>query len=800
VKLRTVAASIADGSAIDWADAAQASPLVEQLKILARIAAVHRTAPGEGGSSTDGVAGAATAAVGRWGSLALLEPIGAGASGEVYRAWDSQLQREVALKLLRFRDGPEDIDTSCVADEGRMLARVRHPNVVTVYGAAAADGRVGLWMELIDGMTLAQLIAAQGPLSAREAMLAGIDLCRALAAVHAAGLLHRDIKAQNVMRETGGRILLMDLGTGRELTRGAAYSGADRAGTPLYLAPELFAGGRADQRTDIYSLGVLLYHLSTGAFPVHADSVEQLRCKHAQGLAVRLRDARPDLPTSFVQLVERALHTNPSERFGSAGAFEAALLAALAPERKSEPCIAVLPFANLSAEPDNEYFSDGLTEELINALSHIEGLRVVSRTSVFEFKGKALNVRTIGEQLGASAVVEGGVRRSGDRLRVTVQVVNVADGLQLWATRFDRKLTDVFEIHDEVAGTIARTLQVRFTDRPKARGMRSTGDMEAYHLYLHARFHWNRRSSKGFDKARKFYEAALRRDPDFAAAYAGLADYFISMASWGLAAPDEAWLQAERHALRAIQIDPSLADAHVSLAAFRTYYEWNWVEGEREFRRAEQLNPSDTNARVQYATQLIQLGRLSEAQAQMASALELDPLSATVNTYVAGVAYYSRHYDQALELCRKGFELAPDDIELSCVLALSYEAQGNYAEAIAAFERARRISDDYPVVVAPLAAAYRKAGRHEAAASLIEQLRHVAAVAYVPPIAWAWIHIAAGEHDQAFDWLERAVDGHDVLACYLAVGPTYDTLRSHPRFARVLQRIGLNTAVGSVVP
>jgi serine/threonine-protein kinase len=725
----------------------------------------------------------------------LLERLGKGTFGEVYRAWDPLLEREVAIKLLVCDD--PDWNASFILDEGRRMARIRHPNVITVHGVAADGARVGLWLELIRGVTLEQALLKQGHFSAREAALIGIDLCRALAAIHAAGLIHRDVTPQNVMREDGGRIVLMDLGTGRAIDAGDPVAWPDVAGTPLYLAPEIFRGSAASVRSDVYSLGVLLYHLVTGSYPVRATTVEELQAAHVRSMAVRLRDARADLPTVFVQAIERALASDPDQRQSSAGALEADLVQALGVADVLPTSIAVLPFANLSSDGDNEYFSDGLTEELITALSQLRDLRVVSRTSVFEFKGKAFNIGTIGERLGVSTVLEGSVRKSGNRVRITAQLVNVSDGCQLWATRFDRQMTDIFEIQDEIAHTIATKLQITLSDRSgEPLVKRYTRDLEAYHLYLKGRFHWNKRSSEGFEKAREYFEAALARDPRYAPAYAGLADYHISVASWGLAPPDVAWPSARAAAIKALDVDSSLADAHVSLAAFKTYYERNWAEGEREFQRARQLNPSDMNARVQYATYLTHLGRLDEARSETDEALLIDPLSATVNTCAAGVAYYSRQYDRAIDMCRKALELAPDDIELFCVLALSYEGKGSLAEAIEAFEAARVLSDNYPIVLAALAATYVKAGNREKARELADQMREISVDRYVPPIAWAWIHIAFDQPNLAFDWLEKAADAHDVLLCFLAIGPTYEPLRWHSRFPRLLQKIGLLSPEG----
>ena len=452
----------------------------------------------------------------------------------------------------------------------------------------------------------------------------------------------------------------------------------------------------------------------------------------------------------------------------------------------------MLPFANLSSDVENEYFSDGLTDELINALAQLRGLKVVSRTSSFEFKNKAISVRRIGEQLGVSTLLEGSVRRSGERLRITAQLVNVEDACQLWAGRFDRKITDVFAIQDEIAQTIAGTLAVTLSGlEGRALVKRYTNDLEAYHLYLKGRFHWHKRSGEGFAKALECFEAALARDPAYAPAYSGLADYYMSVAAWGLSAPADAWAQAKTAALKALEIDPTLAEAHTSLGVFRTYGEWNWAEGEREFIRARQLNPNDTNTCFLYATCLIQQGRLNDARREMDRAFELDPLSATINTYIAGVAHYARAYDESIDLCQKALEIAPQDIEVICVLALNYEQKGQFAEALQTFERARAIGGDHPLILGSLGATRARAGDQARYQEIREQLMGMATDHYVPPIALAWLHIAGGEHDRAFDYLERAAEDRDCLLCYLAVGPIYDPLRAHPRYQPLLRLIGL---------
>src|SRR5262249_19102579 len=379
------------------------------------------------------------------------------------------------------------------------------------YDVQTYDGRAGLWMELVRGRTLQALLNERGTLGYREAALIGQDLCRALAAVHQAGLTHGDIKPQNVVREESGRVVLMDFGAGR--WRGSTANTGIIVGTPMFLAPEVLDGGVPTPAADIYSLGVLIYHLVTGTYPMLATTIQELQSAQTRAKRLTLRDTRRDLPALFAQVVDRAIAVDPRARHGSIGELEADLMHSVDAPPQRSASLAVLPLVNLNADDDHEYFSDGLTEELINVLSRLEGLRVMSRTSAFEFKGKAIDIRAIGAQLGVANVLEGSVRKSDDRLRVTVRLVNTDDGCQLWTGRFDRTMTDIFDIQDEIAQTIASSLEIALASRGgQALVKRYTGDMEAYQLYLRGRFHWNRRSNEGFEKAREYFEAALACD------------------------------------------------------------------------------------------------------------------------------------------------------------------------------------------------------------------------------------------------------------------------------------------------
>ena len=766
----------------------------------------------------------------RIGHYEVFEKLGEGGMGVVYRAYDRRLHRDVALKFPSHQPNGERF-----LQEARAASALDHLNICTIFDVGETDDHNPfIAMPLYRGEPLNHIIA-QRELPMRDVIDITLQVARGLQCAHARGIVHRDVKPSNLMLTVTGVVKILDFGLAHATRPLGPRSIHDTSietapgtilGTVGYLSPEQARGEAADARSDLWSLGVVVYELLTRQLPFAASNVYGVMDAILRLDPAPVDYVRPDVPRTLAAIVARTLRKAPEDRYQTADEMIADLQAvdpsadtrpsdttqlpltaielreqATSPRTAARPpAIAVLPFTNLSSDLENEYFSEGLTEELINALSQVRGLKVVSRTSSFGFKGSAIGARRIGEQLGVTSLLEGSVRKAGDRLRVTVQLVNVEDSCQLWAARFDREMRDVFDIQDEIAQTIASTLAITLnTLERRMLVKRHTKDLEAYHLYLKGRFHWNKRSADGFERAREHFEAALARDPEYGPAYSGLADYYMSMASWGLVPPSEALNQARAAALRALELDPDLAEAHTSLAVYRTYGEWNWDEGEREFMRARQLNPNDTNNCFLHATALIQRGQLQEAREEMERAFELDPLSGTTNTYLAGVAHYARDYDASIELCHKALELTPDDGEALCVLGLNYEQQGRFDTAIETFERARAVLGGHPLVLASLAALFARAGRLDRHRAIHDELTTMASHGYVPPIAFAWMHIAVGDFDRAFDFLDRASEDRDCLLCYLAVGPIYDRLRTHGRYRPLLERIGLETP-GAAAP
>ncbi len=831
---RDLVDAILDGTSIDWAVAEAGSlgkpPFIRQLRVLAAIAEFHRrTSPSTSGLpqgrpsyQEPKVADASVL----WGHLRLVERIGRGAFGVVYRAWDTRLDREVALKLLPAGPSTGDRAASAIIHEGRLLARVRHPNVVTIYGAEQIADRIGLWMEFVRGHTLEQILDQQKVVGVAEAIDIGLELCRAVSAVHGASLLHRDIKTHNVMRAEAGRIVLMDFGTGRELED---HARADLAGTPLYLAPEVLAGTQATVLSDVYSLGVLLYHLVSGSYPVHARTVREVRRAHERGERIPLRTERSSVPATLAGVIERAIEPDPERRYPSAEAlgmdlialksrprtarlaYAAGLPAASIDElivtvgsevagrqvRSTEmpgllstgvdalndvgslnissvepPVIAVLPFRNLSAEPDSEYFVDGLTDEIIRNLGGVHGLQVQSRTSSFAFKNKPRNLQQVADQLGATLIVEGSAHRGGNRLRISVQLVQV-DGDILWADRFDRELRDIFSIQDEISRAIVTRLRLTL-----ARGKRRDDtNLDAYDLYLKARPLVDRRGIPNAQKAAELFERAIAMDPAFAAAHAGLANAYAFMSFPYRGVPyDTAYPIMRPAAIRALHLDSLLAEAHAAMGWVYSY-EHDWANATQAFQQAIRLNPTLTQSYTSYSVSTLQpLGKYDEALRLLHVAARYDPLSLDVQREIGEVLLFSGRYTEAVDTFHRVNEVEPDFPFLQAYLGKALAFAGRADEAVPRLE----LEQGSPW----LAHAYVLTGRRVEAKKL-------AAESAPYPYRLTVARAALGDAHGAIEALERAAVMEPHRIGRLLIEPELAALRGEPRLIALRKKFGL---------
>ena len=805
-----VAGAILDGTPVDWngvdsgADPSE-QQVIAQLKTLAalRLAAI---------GTPVGVPYDETSR--HWGHLRVLERIGQGAFGEVFRAWDTRLDREVALKLLQAEDvkgrpaasaeAPaakegRPLPTSII-EEGRLLARVRHPNVVTIYGAERIDGRIGLWMELVNGRTLEDAMRGGTRFTVTEVTRIGVELCGAVEAVHAAGLLHRDIKTQNVMVTEDGRPVLMDFGTGRE--RDA--SDASVSGTPLYLAPEVLAGGAATAQSDVYSVGVLLYHLLTGSYPVRASSLADLRRAHASRQHADLPDTGQAIPNRLRRVVARALDPNPARRYPSADALGGALAAsAQAPSRRRlfaiaaaaavvvaaaavwqfrpaaaiDPVIAVMPFKNLSSEPESDYFVDGLTSEVIRNLAVIDGLQVRSQTSSFFFKDRPRDLKAIGEQLKANLIVEADVLRVGNKLRINAQLVPIDSDVPLWSERFDRTLDDVFAIQDEISRAIVNKLRLTL-----GRGQRRyQTNLQAYELYLRAMaVRAGSGEERGIEAAVKLYQQVISIDPAFAPAYAGLASAYQAM-MWNVGVFKKPEL-VRPAALRALQLDPLLAEAHVAMGVTHTA-ERDFENAVKSFENALKLNPNLTQAHTAYFDTLVLTGHKERALQLLERAMTMDPLSLTVRRDLAFAQFLNGRFEDAIANLRRVMTTDPE-FPVSLVLARALMLAGRPEDAIDLW---KRTSTSGPGGWERwLARAYAMTGRQT------EVDRLIAAHGKDPdPYHLAIIYAGLDDKERTFDALNRAADRADARAPAFLFSPETEFLRGDPRLDALKRKLKL---------
>ena len=797
--LLDVAAALADGTPVDWESAGQSITTDEDQRLLAElrfIAGVVRPTPGDS-----------------WGPLRILEHVGRGSFGDVYRAWDSRLDREVALKILR-RSEHDDARVSTVIHEGRLLARVRHSNVVTVYGAERVGGQVGVWMEFIHGKTLEQELRDHGPFDVDRVTKIGIDLADALSTIHRAGLIHGDVKTHNVMCASDGRTVLTDFGAGFALDEMLFGESRDLAGTPVCIAPEVAVGGEPTPSSDVYSLGVLLYHLVTGTYPVAGKSLREVREAHAEGRRTPLSTVRPDLPSAFVRIVDRAIDPKPDSRYDSPTALGAELALILSTSRtdadvpvpttlrkwrymaaaalvvaagfvsrplwwtSETPTIAVLPFKNLSADPNSEYFVDGLTDEIIRNLSVIEGLNVRSRTSSFAFKDKPRNLADVAQQLRANLVVEGSVLRSEGRIRINTQLVRAADDVPLWSGKFDRESRDIFAVQDEISRAIVNALRLKL-----GRGQRRyNANLEAYELYLNARAHADPVGAARARVAANLFEQVIAKDPAFAPAYAGLADAWaaISIPRTQLSAtPDQAFAIMQPAALKALELDPLLAEGHAAMGVVFAR-DRKWKDAEGAFARAIDLNPNLSSIRVNFVmSTLWPQGKVHESLSQVRSALGADPLSVDVQRLMAYVLVSAGQYDESIDIGRRALAAEPDHPHARQVFARALFQKGERTEAIRRLEQLGAGSHGL------LGYAYGVSGRRSEAEALAVQRRDF-------PAAVSLIRAGLGDKDGAFAALERmAVEKDPRFGIYLTY-PEFALLRADPRMKGLRSKLDLH--------
>jgi serine/threonine-protein kinase len=729
--------------------------------------------------------------------------------GEVYRARDPRLGRDVAIKVLPADVAADPLRVSRFAQEARSVAALSHPNVLAIFDVSSGSPPF-LVTELLEGETLRARIA-RGRMSPSDAVDVVLALAAGLAAAHGRGIIHRDLKPDNVFLTRDALVKILDFGLAKEMaiagapldfdvTRSPSTLDGTVVGTVGYMAAEQLRGQIVDPRTDIFAVGAVLYEMVTGERAFKGDSL-------ADTMSAVLREAAPDLsirsgmPPALARIVTRCLDKDPDRRFQSARDLTFALeplssryTASSAPRQQTKS-IAVLPFANMSGDPENEYFSDGLAEELINALARLDGLRVAARTSAFQFRGRNADVREIGRQLSVDHVLEGSVRRAGNRLRITAQLINVHDGYHVWSERYDREMSDVFDIQDEITAAIVKTIAPTLVggDEPAAR--RHTHNVQAYELYLRGHHFWYMRTPQSIQMAIGCYERAIALDADYALAHAGLAESYSMMALYGFLPPLQCRSKAEAAARRAMALGSDLADVHFAMALYQFWASDEWLDAWREMGKALAIQPEAGGVQAYYAACLVAAGRYDDARAAALKATADDTLSPFAHAVASAVFYLSGRFDDAVRAGDRALALHP---EFALALYLSGFALcqlGQFERAIERHERLVALSHRNPIYIGLLGHALGLAGRRSDALALAEELTQRRASEYVVPSAWLLLWAGLGDRDRMYDALVDCVgEGVNGMAILLWLYPHLPSLAEEPRFAEMFSRVNLKVS------
>lgn len=742
-----------------------------------------------------------------------MEKLGSGGMGEVYKAEDTRLDRFVALKFL-----PKELSNNRDAlerfqREAKAASSLNHENICIIHDVGECEQGPFIVMEYLEGETLKHRIENK-QFKSDELLDLAIQIAEGLEAAHKKSIVHRDIKPANIFYTDNARIKILDFGVAKltakkneslevlELSSASTLSPSIEnltqvgitVGTIAYMSPEQARGEELDARTDLFSFGAVLYEMATGhrAFPGNTaaaifDSILNRSPERPSGFS-------DDLPNEFQKIIEKALEKDRKLRYQSAAEIHVDLQrlkrlphSEIKSVTKHPHSVAVLPFVDMSPEKDQEYFCDGIAEELINALTKIKGLQVASRTSSFQFKGKADDVSRIGEKLNVETLLEGSVRKAGKKLRITAQLIKTTDGYHLWSEKYDREMEDVFAIQDEIARTIVNMLKVQLGAQPGSLIQPHSTDIEAYNLFLKGRYYWNKRTTETLKKSVEYFELAIDRDPTYALAYAGLADSYGVLGFLEAMRPRDVMPKAKTAAAKALEIDETLAEAHTSLAYARMHYDWDWDGAETEYKRAIELNSSYATCHHWYALLLAAMERSKESIEQIKLAKGLDPLSLIINAVHGYTLYFAREYDQAIDQCLKALELDQKFGITRWILGHAYEQKGMLNEAIKQFQETVTQSGD--IALGCLGHVYAVAGERDKALKIANDLEERSLSTYVSPYYCGLVYAGLGDNNLAFEWLERAFDQHSSPLMYLRVDPQLDSLRNDPRFDRLLNRL-----------
>ena len=790
----------------------------------------------------------------------ILEKLGEGGMGVVYKAHDTKLDRTVALKFLPHELISSAEDHARFLQEARAASALNHPNICAIHALGEHEGLEFIDMEFIEGKTLRKQIPVA---KLEDAISFAIQIAEALQEAHSKGIVHRDIKTDNIMVTAKNQIKVLDFGLAKLKGSLKHTRTSSTVGTLAYMAPEQIQGGEVDARSDIFSFGVVLFEMLAGHTPFRGDHEPAMMYSILNEEPEFVQNNRQDISPDIDRIIHRALEKDPEDRYqhiddmvselrkvqkqssrvsrallretpirqsggktpetreidyglsGSRGTnhspkrtrhfvvlgviFVVVLLAGFIGyvsffgRHQPIDSIAVLPFENVGADLNTEYLSDGITESLINTLSQLSNLSVMSSSSVFHFKGKAIDPQKAGKELGVKAVLRGRVTQRGDNLQISTELVDVSNNTHIWGEQYNKKLSDVLAVQEEISKSISRQLSLKLVgEDEKKLTKHPTDDIEAYQLYLKGKFHWNKRKADDLQKAVDYFNRAIEKDPSFALAYAGLASTYTNLPDYS-ALPVMTFIpKAETAARKALELDATLAEPHAVLGMIKEF-EWDWKGAEKELERAMELDPNYPTAYHWYCNSLEQQGRFEEALSAIKRAQELDPLSPVITVNVGEVLFYMQRYDLAIEQLNKSLELDPNFTPALDILGELYAQQDRFDEAISVLQRIRQIlGANNPYAAGDLGYVYAKAGKEEEAIYILNQLIEFSKKKHSVSVQIARVYAGLGDRDKAFAWLEKGYDEKDTQLGFLKVDHFWDNLRSDSRYTALLKKIGLD--------
>jgi serine/threonine protein kinase/Tfp pilus assembly protein PilF len=739
------------------------------------------------------------------GRYSIERELGAGGMAVVFLAQDERHGRSVALKVLRPELASE-IGADRFLREIRIAAGLTHPHILPLHDSGKAESFLFYVMPNMEGQSLRERMDREQQLSLDEAIRITQEVASALDYAHRQGVVHRDIKPENILLHEGAA-LVADFGIGKAVSSadGPITQTGIVVGTPTYMSPEqASAEHEVDGRSDLYSLGCVLYEMLTGEPPYTGPNAQAIIAKRFITPIPKVRVMR-DVPEQVDQAVTRALAKTPVDRFASGAEFADALrliqsgtttpqkgMAASGDPGPSRGSIAVVPLTNMSADPENEYFADGMTEEIINVLGKLKELQVASRVTSFAFKGKALDVDEIGKKIGVGTVLSGSVRKAGNRIRIAAELIDVSNGYHIWSETYDRQLEDVFAIQDEISHAIADALKVELVGEAAPLVVPTTEDLEAYTLYLKGRFFFNKFTENGLRQSLELYAQALEKDPSYARAHAGAAHTWMNLADDWLP-PNDAYPKAKEAAQRALAIEPDLVEARTALGKALGWYDWDFERAEQELRKVIAVEAKSAEAHYALASILPAMGRGEAAVAAMRRACALDPLSAEYARWLARLLVFTGDYDEGIAQSRRTLELDASYWRVYLDLGNAYLAQGFPEKALSVYQQGQVIDGSVISFNASTPRALAAMGQEDEVRRTLTELEELSSQRYIRAEIIAAGYAALGEIDQAFHWLETALEARSAGLIYLAVEPAYAAIRSDPRFGSLVERIGLKT-------